>query len=228
MNALGEMLPWEVEGQDIIDGATVGMFDAGDPAEERPGFCWQTHASCGPHVGGVSASAAVTGAGVAVRGPPEGDEDNEWSPFTTASLPERPPVPAEGTRVSSQVLFDKGTALTPPPTSAAPPTFLAAAPAPPTARRVRAKKANKRRAKKDQHGATSSPIKRSRPSRIWVCQEPECVYTSGRKGAEHSPHRGTPLSSRDLLEVERVSDPVCVSHLRPPRPVRLQATLSDT
>ena len=126
-----------------------------------------------------------------MRGPPEGDDEGH-----------------------SQVRFDtgKGTALTPPPTSAAPPTFLAAAPAPPTARRVHAKKANKRQAKKDQHGATSSPIKRSRPSRIWVCQEPECVYTSGRKGAEHSPHRGTPLSSRDLLEVERVSDPVCPSH----------------
>ena len=150
------MLAWEVEGQDIIDGAAVGMFDAGDPAEERRGFCWQTNASCMPHVGRVSASAAATGAGVAVRGPP--------------------------------------------------------------------KKANKRRAKKDQQGATSSPIKRSRPGRIWVCQEPECVYTSGRKGAEHSPHRETPLSSRDLLEVARVSGPVCPSHTY----TRLQAILSDT
>ena len=200
MNALGEMLPWEVEGQDIIDGATVGMFDAGadkDPEESRAtflGLCWPNPTHGSQAKGLPEQSAAVGGA---VRGPPEGDDEGY-----------------------SQVRFDTGKG-----TASALPEFVDAGAVPATATRVRAQRlpvATRKASKKPRvkQGA-ASPIKRSRPSRIWVCQEPECVYTSGRKGAEHSPHRGTPLSSRDLLEVERVSDPVCARSHRPtPAPPR--------
>ena len=68
MDVLGEMLPWEIEGQDIIDGATVGMFDAGadkDPEESRVtflGLCWPTPTPGSQAKGLPEQSAAVGGA----------------------------------------------------------------------------------------------------------------------------------------------------------------------
>ena len=182
MDILGEMLPWEVEGQDtpdILDGATVGMFDAGTGANPWTSSaftqgCWpsdKSYASYGGRGdGSLSEESAAAGEAATVhRGPPE---DNSEVRFDTD----------KGSR--------EGAVLTRPPTSA-PPEFLDA-PVPATAAHVRAQRlpvATRKASKKPRakQGA-SSPIKRSRPSRIWVCQEPGCTYTSGRKGAEQSAH----------------------------------------
>ena len=166
MDVLGEMLPWEVEGQDsppdILDGvgATMGIFDVTSSAFTQG--CWPSDKSYASYGGRGDGSAGEAGAVHPRPGPPE--DNSELVRFDT----------------------DKGPALTPPPTSA-PPEFLDA-----TATRVRAQRlpvATRKASKKPRakQGA-SSPTKRSRPSRIWVCQEPGCTYTSGRKGAEQSAH----------------------------------------